>query len=75
MDITFGPLTLAALGLEPLVLVRVLGNGGSLGSGVPLGPLYVPSSCSQGDVRRACTLRTQFLQNLLIPQAKGGNIP
>ncbi|XP_036296301.1 HAUS augmin-like complex subunit 5 isoform X2 [Pipistrellus kuhlii] len=48
MDITFGPLTSAALGLEPLVL---------------------------GDVRRACTLRTQFLQNLLIPQAKGGNIP
>ncbi|XP_059522795.1 HAUS augmin-like complex subunit 5 isoform X2 [Myotis daubentonii] len=48
MDITFGPLTSAALGLEPVVL---------------------------GDVRRACTLRTQFLQNLLIPQAKGGSIP
>nr|KAF6285727.1 HAUS augmin like complex subunit 5 [Myotis myotis] len=48
MDITFGPLTSPALGLEPVVL---------------------------GDVRRACTLRTQFLQNLLIPQAKGGSIP
>ncbi|XP_036130537.1 HAUS augmin-like complex subunit 5 isoform X1 [Molossus molossus] len=28
-----------------------------------------------GDVRTACTLRAQFLQNLLIPQAKGGSIP
>ncbi|XP_045655875.1 HAUS augmin-like complex subunit 5 [Ursus americanus] len=28
-----------------------------------------------GDVRTACTLRTQFLQKLLIPQAKGGNVP
>ncbi|XP_030153923.1 HAUS augmin-like complex subunit 5 [Lynx canadensis] len=27
-----------------------------------------------GDVRTACTLRTQFLQNLLVPQAKGGSI-
>ncbi|KAM8776406.1 HAUS augmin-like complex subunit 5 [Rhynchonycteris naso] len=45
VDITFGPLTSAAVGLEPVVL---------------------------GDVRTACTLRTQFLQNLLIPQAKGG---
>ncbi|KAM6225030.1 HAUS augmin-like complex subunit 5 [Rhynchocyon petersi] len=26
------------------------------------------------DVRTACTLRTQFLQSLLIPQTKGGNI-
>lgn len=48
VDITFGPLTSAALGLEPVVL---------------------------GDVRTACTLRTQFLQKLLIPQAKGGSIP
>lgn len=27
------------------------------------------------DVRTACSLRTQFLQNLLIPKAKGGSIP
>ncbi|XP_075393362.1 HAUS augmin-like complex subunit 5 [Tenrec ecaudatus] len=27
------------------------------------------------DVRAACTLRTQFLQNLLRPQAKGGSTP
>ncbi|XP_058386828.1 HAUS augmin-like complex subunit 5 isoform X1 [Diceros bicornis minor] len=47
MNITFGPLTSAALGLEPVVL---------------------------SDVRTACTLRTQFLQNLLTPQAKGGSI-
>uniref|UniRef100_A0A8C7BKX6 HAUS augmin like complex subunit 5 n=1 Tax=Neovison vison TaxID=452646 RepID=A0A8C7BKX6_NEOVI len=47
VDISFGPLTSAALGLEPVVL---------------------------GDVRRACTLRTQFLQKLLIPQAKGGSV-
>lgn len=47
VDITFGPLTSSALGLEPEVL---------------------------GDVRTACTLRTQFLQNLLIPQTKGGSI-
>uniref|UniRef100_A0A673VA79 HAUS augmin like complex subunit 5 n=1 Tax=Suricata suricatta TaxID=37032 RepID=A0A673VA79_SURSU len=47
VDITFGPLSSAALGLEPVVL---------------------------GDVRTACTLRTQFLQNLLAPQAKGGII-
>ncbi|XP_036088022.1 HAUS augmin-like complex subunit 5 isoform X2 [Rousettus aegyptiacus] len=48
VDVTFGPLTSAALGLEPVVL---------------------------GDVRTACTLRTQFLKNLLIPQAKGGSVP
>ncbi|XP_064437289.1 HAUS augmin-like complex subunit 5 isoform X2 [Mirounga angustirostris] len=48
VDITFGPLTSAALGLEPVVL---------------------------GDVRTAYTLRTQFLQKLLIPQSKGGSIP
>ncbi|XP_016076391.1 PREDICTED: HAUS augmin-like complex subunit 5 isoform X1 [Miniopterus natalensis] len=47
VDITFGPLTSAALGLEPVVL---------------------------SDVRTACTLRTQFLQSLLIPQTKGGSI-
>ncbi|XP_039105682.1 HAUS augmin-like complex subunit 5 isoform X2 [Hyaena hyaena] len=45
VDITFGPLSSAALGLEPVALA---------------------------DVRKACTLRTQFLQNLLVPQAKGG---
>lgn len=33
MDITFGPLTSAALGLEPVVLVRVLGHGGGGGRG------------------------------------------
>lgn len=27
-----------------------------------------------GDVRAACTLRTQFLQNLLTPRARGGSI-
>ncbi|XP_036034127.1 HAUS augmin-like complex subunit 5 isoform X3 [Onychomys torridus] len=27
------------------------------------------------DVRTACSLRTQFLQNLLIPQARGNSIP
>ncbi|XP_057568298.1 HAUS augmin-like complex subunit 5 isoform X3 [Hippopotamus amphibius kiboko] len=48
VDINFGPLTSAALGLEPVVL---------------------------SDVRTACSLRTQFLQKLLIPQAKGGSIP
>ncbi|KAB1274452.1 HAUS augmin-like complex subunit 5 [Camelus dromedarius] len=48
VDVNFGPLTSAALGLEPVVL---------------------------GDVRTACSLRTQFLQNLLIPQAKAGSIP
>ncbi|XP_062968479.1 HAUS augmin-like complex subunit 5 isoform X1 [Cynocephalus volans] len=47
VDVTFGPLTSAALGLEPVVL---------------------------HDVRTACTLRAQFLQNLLIPQAKGGSV-
>ncbi|XP_071065328.1 HAUS augmin-like complex subunit 5 isoform X2 [Dasypus novemcinctus] len=47
VDVTFGPLTSAALGLEPMVL---------------------------RDVRTACTLRTQFLQNLLIPQAKEGRV-
>ncbi|KAM9632760.1 HAUS augmin-like complex subunit 5 [Trichechus inunguis] len=47
IDVTFGPLTSATLGLEPMVL---------------------------RDVRTACALRTQFLQNLLIPQAKGGSI-
>ncbi|KAF6077667.1 HAUS augmin like complex subunit 5 [Phyllostomus discolor] len=45
MDVTFGPLTSATLGLEPMVL---------------------------SDVRTACTLRTQFLQNLLVPRTKGG---
>ncbi|XP_006217120.1 HAUS augmin-like complex subunit 5 [Vicugna pacos] len=48
VDVHFGPLTSAALGLEPVVL---------------------------GDVRTACSLRTQFLQNLLISQAKAGSIP
>ncbi|KAL2762587.1 HAUS augmin-like complex subunit 5, partial [Daubentonia madagascariensis] len=48
VDVTFGPLTSAALGLEPVVL---------------------------RDIRTACTLRAQFLQNLLIPQAKRGSIP
>ncbi|KAM5296206.1 HAUS augmin-like complex subunit 5 isoform 2-T2 [Glossophaga mutica] len=48
MDVTFGPLTSATLGLEPMVL---------------------------SDVRTACTLRTQFLQNLLVPQTKGGSTP
>lgn len=48
MDVTFGPLTSATLGLEPMVL---------------------------SDVRTACTLRTQFLQNLLVPQSKGGSTP
>ncbi|XP_045702706.1 HAUS augmin-like complex subunit 5 isoform X3 [Phyllostomus hastatus] len=48
MDVTFGPLTSATLGLEPMVL---------------------------SDVRTACTLRTQFLKNLLVPQTKGGSTP
>ncbi|XP_053523577.1 LOW QUALITY PROTEIN: HAUS augmin-like complex subunit 5 [Artibeus jamaicensis] len=48
MDVTFGPLTSAALGLEPVVL---------------------------SDVRTVCTLRTQFLQNLLVPQTKGRSTP
>ncbi|KAI5214253.1 HAUS augmin-like complex subunit 5 isoform X1 [Manis pentadactyla] len=48
VDMTFGPLASAALGLEPVVL---------------------------GDVRTACTLRTQFLQHLLIPQAKRSSVP
>ncbi|XP_008069183.1 HAUS augmin-like complex subunit 5 [Carlito syrichta] len=48
VDVTFGPLTSAALGLEPVILC---------------------------DVRAACTLRAQFLQNLLIPQAKRGRLP
>ncbi|XP_036688667.1 HAUS augmin-like complex subunit 5 isoform X8 [Balaenoptera musculus] len=48
VDINFGPLTSAALSLEPVVL---------------------------GDVRTACSLRTQFLQKLLMPRAKGGSIP
>ncbi|XP_037676040.1 HAUS augmin-like complex subunit 5 isoform X2 [Choloepus didactylus] len=47
VDVTFGPLTSAALGLEPVVL---------------------------HDVRTVCTLRTEFLENLLIPQAKGGSV-
>ncbi|XP_064149606.1 HAUS augmin-like complex subunit 5 isoform X1 [Loxodonta africana] len=47
VNVTFGPLMSATLGLEPVVL---------------------------RDVRTACTLRTQFLQNLLIPQAKGGSV-
>uniref|UniRef100_A0A5F9CES6 HAUS augmin like complex subunit 5 n=1 Tax=Oryctolagus cuniculus TaxID=9986 RepID=A0A5F9CES6_RABIT len=46
VDVTFGPLTSASLGLEPVVLC---------------------------DVRTVCTLRAQFLQNLLIPQAREGN--
>uniref|UniRef100_A0AC11D9Y5 HAUS augmin like complex subunit 5 n=1 Tax=Ovis aries TaxID=9940 RepID=A0AC11D9Y5_SHEEP len=48
VDINFGPLISAALGLEPAVL---------------------------HDVRTACSLRTQFLQSLLSPQAQGGSIP
>ncbi|PNJ11171.1 HAUS augmin-like complex subunit 5 [Pongo pygmaeus] len=48
VDVTFGSLTSAALGLEPVVL---------------------------RDVRTACTLRAQFLQNLLLPQAKRGSLP
>ncbi|XP_059940823.1 HAUS augmin-like complex subunit 5 isoform X2 [Mesoplodon densirostris] len=48
VDINFGPLTSAALSLEPVVL---------------------------GDVRTACSLRTQFLQKLLMPRAKGGSVP
>lgn len=48
VDVTFGPLTSASLGLEPVVL---------------------------HDVRTVCTLRAQFLQNLLIPQAREGNTP
>ncbi|XP_046537126.1 HAUS augmin-like complex subunit 5 [Equus quagga] len=48
VNITFGPLTSAALGLEPVVL---------------------------SDIRTACTLRTQFLQNLLTPQATEDSIP
>lgn len=47
VDVTFGPLTSAAVALEPVVL---------------------------RDVRTACTLRAQFLQNLLILQARGGSI-
>ncbi|XP_047383434.1 HAUS augmin-like complex subunit 5 isoform X2 [Sciurus carolinensis] len=47
VDVTFGPLTSAAMALEPVVL---------------------------RDVRKACTLRAQFLQNLLILQARGGSI-
>ncbi|XP_003127112.3 HAUS augmin-like complex subunit 5 isoform X1 [Sus scrofa] len=47
VDINFGPLASADLGLEPMVL---------------------------GDVRTACSLRTQFLQKLLIPQAKRGSV-
>nr|XP_011763468.1 HAUS augmin-like complex subunit 5 [Macaca nemestrina] len=47
VDVTFGSLTSAALGLEPVVL---------------------------RDVRTACTLRAQFLQNLLLPQAKRGSL-
>ncbi|XP_040108871.1 HAUS augmin-like complex subunit 5 isoform X2 [Oryx dammah] len=48
VDINFGPLISAALGLEPAVL---------------------------HDVRTACSLRTQFLQSLLSPQAQGGGVP
>ncbi|OWK15734.1 HAUS5 [Cervus elaphus hippelaphus] len=48
VDINFGPLVSAALGLEPAVL---------------------------HDVRTACSLRTQFLQSLLSPQAQGGGVP
>ncbi|XP_055224988.1 HAUS augmin-like complex subunit 5 isoform X5 [Gorilla gorilla gorilla] len=48
VDVTFGSLTSAALGLEPVVL---------------------------RDVRTACTLWAQFLQNLLLPQAKRGSLP
>ncbi|XP_036895518.1 HAUS augmin-like complex subunit 5 isoform X2 [Sturnira hondurensis] len=48
MDVTFGPLTSANLGLEPTVL---------------------------SDVRTVCSLRTQFLQNLLVPQTKGRSTP
>ncbi|XP_012293387.2 HAUS augmin-like complex subunit 5 isoform X1 [Aotus nancymaae] len=48
VDVTFGSLTAAALGLEPVVL---------------------------RDVRAACALRAQFLQNLLLPQAKRGSLP
>ncbi|KAK2088235.1 HAUS augmin-like complex subunit 5 [Saguinus oedipus] len=48
VDVTFGSLTSAALGLEPVVL---------------------------RDVRAACALRAQFLQNLLLPQAKRGSLP
>ncbi|KAL4667566.1 hypothetical protein H8959_006255 [Pygathrix nigripes] len=47
VDVAFGSLTSAALGLEPVVL---------------------------RDVRTACTLRAQFLQNLLLPQAKRGSL-
>ena len=41
MDVTFAPLTSATLGLEPVVLVRVLGHGGRgrSGSGGP-GPWF-----------------------------------
>lgn len=48
VDINFGPLISAALGLEPAVL---------------------------HDVRTACSLRTQFLQSLLSPQAQGCGVP
>ncbi|KAL0610208.1 HAUS augmin-like complex subunit 5 [Plecturocebus cupreus] len=47
VDVTFGSLTSAALGLEPVVL---------------------------RDVRAACALRAQFLQHLLLPQAKRGSL-
>lgn len=40
----------------------------------PLGPPHATLS-SQHDVRTACSLRTQFLQSLLSPQAQGGSVP
>uniref|UniRef100_A0A8D0MZD7 HAUS augmin like complex subunit 5 n=1 Tax=Sus scrofa TaxID=9823 RepID=A0A8D0MZD7_PIG len=77
VDINFGPLASADLGLEPMVLVRVLGcggKGGESGTRGPLGPPHATLPSSQGDVRTACSLRTQFLQKLLIPQAKRGSV-
>ncbi|XP_004595193.2 HAUS augmin-like complex subunit 5 [Ochotona princeps] len=47
-EVTFGHLTPASLGMEPVVL---------------------------RDVRTVCTLRAQFLQNLLTPQAREGSVP
>ncbi|XP_021067935.1 HAUS augmin-like complex subunit 5 [Mus pahari] len=44
----------------------------TFGPVVPAAPALEPEVL--GDVRAACTLRTQFLQNLLTPQARGGSI-
>lgn len=44
----------------------------TFGPVVSAAPALEPEVLS--DVRAACSLRTQFLQNLLTPQARGGSI-